>query len=169
MVRVVSVGLAVFAAHTSADVYRWVGPEGQTYYSDHAPHDSQRIDIQDGVVSTDQQPRISGSPEGPLLGSYKRLEIVFPRADQAIILDANTIPVSLILEPALKVGHRLEFFVDGNPIGFTKRSAAHMLLHGLSPGAHETEARIMDPAGIVARSAPVKFYVRTARPPGVIP
>jgi hypothetical protein len=59
--------------------------------------------------------------------------------------------------------------MDGMPIETEGPIGTQVSLRGLSLGSHWAEARILDAAGIVARSAPVTFHLREPLPPGVIP
>jgi hypothetical protein len=104
-----------------------------------------------------------------LLGPYRRFAIVSPETSQTLQLDPASFPVSLLLEPPLMVGHRLELWMDGAPIENDGPIGTEVSLKDVSQGSHWAEARILDAAGIVARSAPVTFQLRKPLPPGVIP
>ena len=104
-----------------------------------------------------------------MLGPYRSFEIVSPESNQTLRPAPPSLTISLLLDPPLMVGHRLELWMDGMPIETEGPIGTQVSLRGLSLGFHWAEARILDAAGIVARSAPVTFHLREPLPPGVIP
>jgi hypothetical protein len=168
MVRLAIPLLLCFSASVSAQIYRWVDADGQTHYSDHPNPGSDRLDIKSGVASSNSRPATREGSTVPSLGPYRSFEIVSPEPNQTLRLESASLPVSLLLDPPLMAGHRLELLVDGEPIKFEEPIGTQLSLNGLSLGTHSTEAHILDGTGIVARSAPVSFHLRRPLPPGVI-
>jgi hypothetical protein len=168
MLRAAILLLAVYATGTSAQVYRWVDAEGQTHFSDRPQVGSERVGIPGGL-GPENQPPGPELPVTPLLGPYSGFEIVSPEANQTLRIDPASLPVSLLLDPPLMVGHRLELLVDGVPVAIEEPIGTQLTLGGLSFGTHVAEARILDSSGVVARSAPVSFHLRKPLPPGVLP
>jgi hypothetical protein len=161
--------LFCLTAGTSAQVYRWVDGDGQTHYSDRPVPGSDRVSVRSGAPTSQAELSSSEPPLAPLLGPYTSFEIVSPVGNETLRLESPILPVSLLLEPPLMAGHRLELVVDGVPIKAEDSIATQLTLSGLSYGTHVTEARVLDSAGIVARSAPVSFHLRRPLAPGVIP
>ena len=153
----------------SAQVYRWVDADGQTHFSDRPVPGSDRVSVGSGVSLPAAATEGSQPPSATLLGPYSNFEIVSPEPNQSFRLESPSLPVSLLVDPPLMDGHRLELLVDGVPIKVEEPIGTQLSLNGLSYGTHVTEARILDSAGIVARSAPISFHLRKPLPPGVIP
>lgn len=152
-----------------AQIYRWVDAEGQTHYSDRPVPGSDRVSVSSGAAQGEAE---SATPEplvATLLGPYSSFEIVSPEANQTLRLEPPSLPIGLLLEPPLMEGHRLELLVDGVPVKSDAPVGTQLTLNGLSYGTHVTEARVLDSAGIVARTAPVSFHLRKPLAPGVIP
>ena len=168
MLRAAILLLAVYATGTSAQVYRWVDAEGQTHFSDRPQVGSERVGIPGGLGPENQPPGPELSAT-PLLGPYSGFEIVSPEANQTLRIDPGSLPVSLLLDPPLMTGHRLELLVDGVAVPVGEALGAQLSLSGLSFGTHVAEARILDASGLVARSASVSFHLRKPLPPGVLP
>lgn len=154
-----------------SQVYRWVDADGQTHYSDRPSTGSDAFRIQ-----APPEPTQSGSesvalpqPGLALLGPYQNLEILSPETNQTLRQDPGSLAVSLLLDPPLLPGHRLELLVDGVPITSKEPIGTQLTLSGLSVGTHVAQAQILDAAGTVARSAPITFHLRKPLPPGVLP
>lgn len=169
MLRVSILLLAVYTTGTSAQVYRWVDAEGQTHFSDRPLVGSDQVDISGGLATGNAESPTPELSATPLLGPYSGFEIVSPEANQTLRIDTASLPVSLLLDPPLMVGHRLELLVDGVPIAVEEPIGTQLSLSGLGFGTHVAEARILDSNGVVARSAPVSFHLRKPLPPGVLP
>jgi hypothetical protein len=169
MVRTILILLIAFSAGASAEVYRWVDDRGQTHFSDRPLPGSDRVDIRSAVGPGNVETAAAEPSATVLLGPYSGFEIVSPEANQTLRLESASLPVSLLLDPPLMTGHRLELLVDGVPVPVGEALGAQLSLSGLSFGTHVAEARILDASGVVARSAPVSFHLRKPLPPGVLP
>lgn len=169
MVRATLILLIAFSAGASAEVYRWVDGQGQIHFSDRPLPGSDRVDTRSGVGAGKVE-TAAAEPSGTLLlGPYSGFEIVSPEANQTLRLESAGLPVSLLLDPPLMTGHRLELLVDGVPVPVEEPLGTQLSLNGLGFGTHVAEARILDASGVVARSAPVSFHLRKPLPPGVLP
>lgn len=166
------IAIALFASPAfSADkIYRWVDPEGRTNYSDRPQPGAQRVDAapkrDDGNGAAPvPTPDIADTP---LLGPYRGFEIASPEANQTVRKDDGKLPVSLVLDPPLIPGHRLELMVDGAPISVDQAST-QFTLAGLAYGSHRAQAHIRNAANaVVARTVPVAFHLLKPTPPGVL-
>jgi hypothetical protein len=165
----IALPLLLLAADVSSQVYRWVDPDGQTHYSDHPTIGSDRVTLDGAAPSGATNSESPPSSSAPLLGPYTSFEVLSPEANQTLRLESPSVPVSLLLDPPLMDGHRLELLVDGVPVKVEEPLGTQLSLNGLSWGTHVTQARVLDSAGIVAQSAPVSFHLRKPLPPGVIP
>lgn len=161
------IALALFAsASASAEkIFRWVDADGRTYYSDRPQPGAQRVD---GAPKPSAPAPTETIRNDALLGPYRDFEIVSPEADQTLRKDDGQLPVSLILDPPLILGHRLELVVDGAPIS-VDHEATQLSLTGLAFGSHRAQAQIRNTANaVVARTTPVTFHLRKPTPPGVL-
>jgi hypothetical protein len=161
--------LILYSAGALAQIYRWVDSDGRTQYSDRPAPDAEALAIggteQRKAADPSDRP-VSGAP---LLGPYKSFEIVSPEPDQTLRQESANLPVSLLLDPPLISGHRLELVLDGTPIPVAQAVGTQVSLSGLAYGSHLAEAQIRNGAGaIVARTAPVNFHLRKPLPPGVL-
>ena len=169
MAQVLLISLLVVSAGVSAQVYRWVDAEGQTHFSDRPLAGADRVSVDREVAPGETESSPADRIGAPLLGPYNSFEIVSPEPNQTLRQESATLPMSLLLDPPLMVGHRLEILMDGVPIAVEEPIGTQLSLSGLSFGTHVSEARIMDASGVVARSASVSFHLRKPLPPGVLP
>lgn len=169
MWRALVLFLVLVPASAYAQVYRWVDVEGQTHYSDRPWPGSDRVQVETepGADTTGSE----GVESSVLakLGPYTSLEIVAPKANQTLRQDPESLSVSLLVDPPLLPGHRLELLIDGVPITSKGPIGTQLNLSGLSLGSHVAQAQVLDAAGIVATSVPVNFHLRQPLPPGVLP
>ncbi len=154
----------------SAQVYRWVDSEGRTHFSDRPAPDADAV-----AIDQAQRPKppesLAEPPSGtPLLGPYSSFEIVAPEPNQTLREDPPSLPVSLLLDPPLISGHRLELVLDGAPpIPVDQSAGTQVSLSGIAYGTHVAEAQIRDGQGaVVARTPSVSFHLRKPLPPGVL-
>ena len=175
---IVACGLLVCAATASAqEVYRWVDEDGVVHYSDQPPPGDEAepvaLDVPPGIgnpvrgIAIDA-PRPRSRPDDDeaaateTVGGYRRASIVEPQAEQVLWNLATRLPVSMTLEPALAGSHRVQWLLDGQPIG-EPVTALSTTLSPVYRGTHTIEAVIVDGAGTtIFRTDPVTFYVQQA-------
>jgi hypothetical protein len=104
------------SAGASAQIYRWVDADGQTHFSDRPHPKSDSVAIESRTAIGGAGEAAEALPGGPLLGPYRSFQIVSPGSNQTLRPDPPSLPVSLLLDPPLMVGHRLELWMDGMPI-----------------------------------------------------
>lgn len=158
------------SAAASAEIYRWVDAAGRTQYSDR-PVAGAEIVGRSGARQGTAAGESAGTqipPEGLLLGTYSAFEIVAPEANQTLRQESGDVAVSMVIDPPLGEGHRMELVLDGLPIS-AENAGAQLMLNGVGHGSHRIYAQIRDPSGgVVARSATLDFHLRKPLPPGVL-
>ena len=165
MLRVLPILCLLACTAASAEIFRWVDPDGAIHYSDRPQPGAETVGL---APKSDKQVPAAGSTDAPLLGPYQGFEIVSPETNQTVRQDAGKLPVSLIVDPPLLAGHLLELVVDGAPVSVDQAST-QLTLTGLTYGSHRAQAQIRDAQGtVVARTAPVSFHLRKPIPPGVL-
>jgi hypothetical protein len=157
--------VGLLSGGVSAQVYRWVDGEGRTHFADRPAPDAQALPIDrtrpPSVPDLLDQPL----PGTPFLGPYASFEILSPEPNQTLRQESANLPVSLLLDPPLISGHRLELVLDGAPIPVDTQVS----LTGMAYGSHVAEAQIRNSAGaVIARTASVNFHLRKPLPPGVL-
>jgi hypothetical protein len=171
MLRAIPALCLLVCAAASAEIYRWVDPDGAVSYSDRPQPGAETLGLAapQPIASRAAKPApAQGAPDAPLLGPYRGFEIVSPEPNQTIRQEEGKLPLSLVIDPPLIAGHRLELLVDGAPVPVAQ-SNTQMTLTGLTYGSHRAQALIRDAAGAeVAHTAPVSFHLRKPIPPGVL-
>lgn len=148
-------GLPVLAG--AAEIYRYVDEQGRVHYTDEPPAKYERkaeaINL-DGVQTYDgarlqAQPRAPRpEPESANSAGYERVQMIRPSSEQTIRDASNTLTVSVQLTPPLrtKMGHRLQFFLDGQPSGGPTTATSRTLVE-VYRGAHSVQAVVVDRSG----------------------
>ena len=155
-------GLAV------AQAYRWVDENGIVHYSDRPREGAEEIILPRDTRPS--RPRVpaprtapandetaDGAPEEPASG-YERLEIASPSAEETLWNIEGTLNVTLNLQPALREGHRVRVYFDGEP---QLVSGTTFQIDEVYRGVHNIQAEILDATGtMLIRSMTNRFYVQ---------
>lgn len=155
-------GLILSLAAEPQEIYRWVDKDGIVHYADQpgAP-DAKRVELV-GLSTYEAGPASYelSQPETPAAGpGYESLSIVRPAPDETFFGTGVTVPVIAELGGALRSGHTLVFFFNGNrlpdPGGFSTE------LSGLDRGTHFLRAAVLDETGSPVITSPqITFHVR---------
>ena len=164
MVIVVLLLLALPAWAVALEVFRNPDSGNGVEFADHPGTASQRIEI---LPPATVAPLNGSNPSPPsavsgavVAASYTRLNISEPAAGATIYNQAE-IAVAAELTPALQtaLGHRLQFFLDGEAVA-EPGTSARITLPEVERGAHVLLARILNAEGRPLRtSSPSSFYV----------
>jgi hypothetical protein len=158
--------LAVGSAAMAGTVYKSVGPDGVTIYSDRQVPGSVPVDLPES--STFSPRALPAAAEPPPLaaeplstGEYGSLAIVAPRDEETLYSRDLRVDVEVAIDPALQEGHTLSLVLDGNEIAKGLRNT-RMRLTDLERGPHRLEASVYDSEGkLIERSPSIRFYVVT--------
>jgi Domain of unknown function (DUF4124) len=165
-VMVSVIGLVIACGAADAAVYKSVDPEGNVVYTDDPKGHGEPIKLP--PISTVPPPKYVTSPaEAISSGSesqapfYEQLSIVTPTADETLRDNPGNVTVKVALQPALDkaAGHRLQYFLDGQPQG-EPGTADKAVFPNVPRGTHTAEVAVVDAAGDeLQRSSSVRFYL----------
>ena len=156
-------GMILSLAAQPQEIYRWVDKDGIVHYADQpgAP-DAERIELvglstyQAGPVPGDSREPGPTPAAGPV---YQSLSIVQPAPDETFFGAGVTVPVLAELDGALRPGHSLVFFFNGNRVPETDGFSAE--LSNLDRGTHFLRAAVLDESGSPVITSPqITIHVR---------
>jgi hypothetical protein len=168
MLQRICIGFALVLAASMAlaQAYRWVDENGVVHYSDRPQAGAEEVELESGpAVSTPAPRRTPASRRGPeddqavdAAARYDALEIATPAAEETLWNIGGVLNVSLDLQPALKQGHQLRVYFDGNPQAV---NSTQFQLQEVYRGVHNLQAEVLDENGqLLIRSQPSRFYVQ---------
>ncbi|MDT8386985.1 MAG: DUF4124 domain-containing protein [Thiogranum sp.] len=162
--------LAVFCCTSGAafaEIYRTVDAEGNVVYTDTPMPDSKPVDLP--PASTYSPPRYAtavpergSAQEAEALEYYSDVQIVQPGDEETIRANVGNVDVGVQVAPELLVeaGHRLQFYLDGQPVGAPSTELS-TTLSNIDRGEHTIAAAIIDSGGAtLERTDPRRFYVQ---------
>lgn len=157
--------LPALAATAESKVYRWVGPDGATVFSDEPRPGAQEVEIPPvQTMPRLELPRATVPQEdsGPTdEGGYQSFSFVAPQQDEGVRANNGVVDVRMTLEPPLRAGHSIAVTLDGEPLG--GNAPLSFQLPGMERGTHTITAEVVDAAGEAVISAgPVTFHVLRA-------
>lgn len=165
------------AAPAVAGTYKWVDKNGNVHYSDTPPPEGAE-EVELPKPMTFDAPDVAPRPEPPErnedpASAYRTLEFISPKQDQVFWATGGEIPARLSVEPALRRGHRVQLFLDGELTPDSPLAGLGATLTGVFRGAHTLRAVIVDVDGNELFASPtVTFHVKqraipqqTAKPP----
>ena len=161
--------IAVFcgcvAGLASAAIYQTTDEEGNVVFSDEPSSGAKAVDLP--PLPTYSAPKYR-TPEPaehasakPGAKGYSSLRIRQPEPDATIRDNTGAVPVAVAIEPKLNqaAGHRLQFLLDGQPMGDPGTQTSTTLTN-IDRGTHQVEAAVVDASGNqIKRSDSVRFYL----------
>ena len=157
--------VAVSAPVLASEIYRWVDGKGQVHYSDIPRDGAEQIEI-DPAQSFASPVIARPAPAAELAAAepaevYAALEIVSPTQEETIWNTGGIITVSVSPQPALKPGHSLNVYYDGQLIETKAPRATRVQLSEVFRGEHSISAEILDVNGRTVKQAqPVTFFYK---------
>ena len=166
--------LVLHSTAASAAIYRWVDADGRVHFSDRRVQGAEAVRVPRPPASAKATEQ-SGSPatgvksaDAPQLGPYTAFEIVSPVENEVLTQETAAVPVSLLINPPLQEGHRLDIKLDGVAAPVTNAST-QFNLSGVTLGSHRIQAEIVGADGsLVSRTTLHNFHLRKPALPGVI-
>jgi hypothetical protein len=158
---------SVVMAQTESAAYRWVDADGIVHYSDRPQEGAEQIQL-----PRDARPRRTFAPapvaapadrddnaaEPAAAFSYDSIEISSPAAEETLWNIAGVLNVSLRVQPALRPGHRVRVYFDGNE---QMVSGSSFQIQEVWRGVHNVQAEVLDETGkLMGRSMTNRFYVQ---------
>ncbi len=162
--------LTCAASMAFAQAYRWVDEDGVVHFSDRPQPGAERIEIETGPAPRLIVPPSTAVGEAepaaePEDDDYVSLTIASPESEETLWNIQGILNVSLALEPALKPGHQVRIYFDGEPrlvLGTTFQ------IPEVFRGVHNIQAEIVDSRGqLQIRSDNHRFYVQQTTVLGV--
>lgn len=167
--------LALDASGTT--VWTWVDKNGVRHYSQVPAAGATRIEI---GPSNRAAPYVAGSVSSPpddlqrasaptANAKYAEFAIAKPAEGETLINVGGIVPVNMRVDPALRPGHALVFYLDDNRVDGIASTATSFELKNVPRGTHLLVAVVQDERHGTLQEAAVTFNVRQtsiATPPG---
>ena len=169
-----------------AETWRWVDENGVVNYSDQPRPGAELVELETPQTFTPpawttQSARDSAAakdqPAGG--GSYDRVSILTPQAEETIWNNGGTLDVALETEPPIEPGDRMNLFLDGERVTGLPSNASRFTINRVLRGTHTLRATVENSRGEeLARSDTLQFFVKQTsiqnpvnpqNPPGVSP
>ena len=159
------VGLLAATA-VAAQAYRWVDENGVVHYSDRPEPGAEQIILPDSNTTTVRRPAQLGGQagddqeaqeeEGPF--RYDSIEVASPGAEETLWNIEGVLNVSVALTPALRPGHQVRVYFDGEPRMVTGTS---FQIQEVWRGVHNIQVEVLNEGGeLMIRSRTNRFYVQ---------
>jgi len=149
----------------AAVVYKWTDADGVIHFSDQPVPGAEKIVTASGSAHTGWTTTNSsgGGPAKPKSASsgmeFSQFAITSP-AHEETITGEQPVNVHLALEPALKPGQAITWYLNGSPLGNQPSDATSFTLPDLARGTYSIGAAIVDQTSGESKSAEsVTFYV----------
>ena len=162
--------LTVSATAVAAEkdkVYKWTDENGVIHYSSKPPSDAatpaQLPPLQTYKEGTN--PDLKKFDKGQQQGGKKgasgiQVQVVTPSADETFRGAERTVPVAVMVTPALTDGQKLIYLLDGTPDAAPTTDTSHAF-QNVDRGSHTVSVTLIDEAGTeVGRSGAVTFHVK---------
>jgi len=159
--------VAVGVGSAQTRVYKSTDEEGVVEFSDRASQGAEAVKVQPAQSvdvptpklppSSRQSPK-SAAPSAP----YTAFAISSPQDDEALVEHSGRVTVGVTIDPPLRLGsgHRLQFRMDGSPIG-PLSAATTMILENVDRGTHVLTADVVDSSGrVIASTQPSTFHLQ---------
>jgi hypothetical protein len=160
--------LALLAASAQAEIYKSVNENGEVIFSDVPSKGAERMQVPE--IPTYTPVPIPVATPGPAMAetsaseSYKTLAISRPGDNETIRSNAGILNVAVSLKPELQtgIGHRVQFFMDGEPYGKPLARLSTSFTN-VDRGTHSIAAAVIDENGdTLIKAAPVEFHLLRA-------
>ncbi|MCH7899200.1 MAG: DUF4124 domain-containing protein [Proteobacteria bacterium] len=162
------IGLLAASAALS-EAYRWVDENGIVHYSDRPEPGAELIILPEYSASRQgrryQRPTATSRPTqsnqtspAAALFRYERVEITSPGAEETLWNIEGILNVSVTVTPALKAGHQVRAYFNGNSEIVAGTS---FQIEEVYRGVHNLQVEIIDENGkLMIRSRANRFYVQ---------
>jgi hypothetical protein len=155
--------LVLVACTVQAEIYKSQNDKGEWVYSDKPSPDAERMKLPPLSTYTPapiKQPSVSDTDREQPDDTYKSMVFTAPANDVTLRDNQGTVKASVRLEPLLKQGHKIQFYLDGTPHG-TPVTSSNLMIKNLDRGTHALGARVLNASGKSLFSAdPVTFFMR---------
>ncbi len=151
--------LLCFSGHAVADtsVYRSLDEEGNPVFSDEPSPDAEALELREvQTVPAEGNLKFEYTPaEKETPTAYEDLSFSSPLDDTAVRENAGNLVVTLVSKPALRPGHRVVLYLDGEEVGRGMQTTFN--LENLDRGTHTLSAEIAHGDKVLIESESVTF------------
>ncbi len=161
----VLLGLLAMPFALADEAYVWTDEDGVVHYSDRPQPGARRVELQ--APNSSRSPRRSsaeessdgdGAAEPAAPFRYESLEVASPGPEETLWNIEGTLTVTLALTPALRPGHQVRVYFDGNP---RLVNSTTFQVDEVWRGVHNVQAEVLDETGnMMIRSRTNRFYVQ---------
>ena len=134
----------------AAEAYRWVDKDGVVHFSDRPAKGAETIPLtpapRPGSIAPLQPRPTVSAPPAPSIARYNACAVTSPAADQTF-MQADQIPVTVEMDPALQADDGITLTLNGTPIKEWPRSATASRIGPLPRGAYTLAATVTGPTG----------------------
>jgi len=146
-----------------AEAYTWTDDDGIIHYSDR-PNPKAKIIVLDRSPTRQASPQSSSATNSdnsaaePELFGYQSLEVTSPVAEETLWNIEAQLDVTLSLTPALRAGHQVRVYLDGEA---QIVSGTNFTLPEVHRGVHNLQVEVIDETGtLMIRNHSIRFYVQ---------
>lgn len=163
VLKALLVTLVLWTGTVPAAIYRSVDEHGNVVFSDEPRSGATPVDLPPLTTYEAPKPRAASvlrpPASEPSAISYSKLEIRQPAHDATLRDNTGRVTVIAAIEPELRSGHRLQFYLDGRARG-EHGTELGTSFSDVDRGAHQVEVAVVDAAGReLMRSESVQFYL----------
>ena len=161
--------LILTPALTWSEIYKRVDKDGNVYYSD-LPDKKNAKPIKVDPVSTLKSQKTKRYSESEGRSSRKKkakqrrksykLQITFPKHDEAIRANDGNITLQAAVNPSLTSNHKLAFYLDGKEVA--KGSNNQVALKNVSRGSDTAQVKIIQNQKVISNSEAITFHLLRA-------
>jgi hypothetical protein len=150
----------------NGEVYKWVDENGVVHYTDKPPSETVKPaklpplqTYRQGTAPDLTKFDRAGTPARPAAASAApQIQVVTPANDETFHGGDRTVPVAVVLTPALGAGQRLIYMLDGKTAGSS--SGTSYAFTDVDRGTHTASVAVVDADGQeLTRSSGVTFHV----------
>lgn len=155
----------------SAEIYRYVNPDGSVTYTDQPRPGSKDVTLPPDSVSNTPDTQKPSEPKQqqdkkteqtvPAADYYKSFSIADP-ADGRTFQNQRKIRIIIKVEPELRETDSIQLFLDGQSYGAPQKNNI-FYLNNVSRGSHVLSANLLDDKGnVIKQAAEVKIFIHYA-------
>lgn len=169
-IRAIFLLLGLLAASAAlSQAYRWVDENGIVHYSDRPEPGAELIILPEyrasrqrrgyqRLAATSRSTQSNQASPATAPFSYERVEISSPGAEETLWNIEGILNVSVTVTPALKAGHQVRAYFNGNG---EIVSGTSFQIEEVYRGVHNLQVEIIDENGkLMIRSRANRFYVQ---------
>ena len=157
--------LLLFLVPANAEIYKWVGPEGQVHFSDQ-PRAGAEVILLPSVEPPggEVHAAVPGpeKPPVPTITVYRAAKVLEPEYGATVRDNQGIVEVVVAVDPELdtEAGDLIQILLDNRPFGEPSQTLEQEL-YNLDRGTHRVAVRVINKRGrTLISSAPVVFYLR---------